>query len=723
MRVMTRRWPDIVLGAAVFVAAFIPRASTWSGTFRGPLVLLEEVDAYYHLRRIELALANSFTIPGIDSYVNHPTGARIDWTPGFDLLFAFVYHLLSKLTTAPLTPAAVGAVGVAVLGSGAAVAALLLARRWGLWGAVAAGMAVAWSPAAVAYSRVGRLDHHAIEPLWLLIMCAAYVWSRARPSGRRAAALGAVLVLATFFWPGMALYAGAMAVAFALESAFTAGTTDAAIARDAAIAYAIATVLASLLAFASPWSDAIVYYAISWFQPLLFGAIAAGFGLVFLLERRGVARRRAWLVGAAVPVVLGSAALMLGTASFGRGLAFLFRTDVVATGLLESRSLVQLGFGYALSWLTPVGVLIPALWGAALVISMRRRKLDPLVAAALAMGVLALPLTILQMRFGPHCAVVSALLAGWLIAQVDRRPLKAGLVALLMATLAWNVRPATLPDSAVHPYLLGGFDALVWLRQSAPGTSHFRRPVQSPEYGVAAEWVWGHWITQIGQKPNIANPLGQTPANVQGVRDVARLFLAETEAEALALIERLDIRYVMLSSIPVTLPDMAAQAGRDPARYVATSDDGAPSFRAPFFATFHSRLYLDGGAARNGSAPMSRMRLVFESRARIEFMGTRPAVRIFEAVAGARLHGTCRSDAVEVRAQVADSAVIYTVRETPAADGTFVVRMPYATEATAASLPARIRVVCGDAEYDVAVSESDVLDGRDVTIQRSSVSP
>jgi asparagine N-glycosylation enzyme membrane subunit Stt3 len=718
-----RRWPDIVLGAAVFVAAFFPRASTWSGTFRGPLVLLEEVDPYYHLRRIELALANNFSIPGADTYVNHPFGARIDWAPGFDLLFALVYHLLSKMTAAPLTPAAVGAVGVAVLGSVAAAAAALLARRWGLWAAVAAGLAVAWSPAAVAYSRVGRLDHHAIEPFWLVALCAAYAWSRARPSHGRAAALGGVLVLGTFFWPGMAFYAAALALAFALENwfmdapagAFMDAPAGAFAARDAAIAYVVATALATLLALASPWSGDVVYYALSWFQPLLFAGIAAGFAVVAWLEQRGVEKRRAWALGGAVPLTLGAAALVLGTGSLGRGLAFLFRSDVVATSLLESRSLVELGPGYALRWLTPVGVLLPALWVAAAVLSVRRRTPDPLLAAALALGALAVPLTVLQMRFGPHCAVVSGLLAGWLITRAYRGVVKAALVAAVAATLAWGVRPATLPDSAVHPYLLGGFDALVWLRQSAPATSHFRRPLEPAEYGVAAEWVWGHWITQIGQKPNIANPLGQTPASMQGVREVARLFLAESEAEALAMIERLDIRYLLLSAIPVTLPEMAVHAGRDPARYVVTGADGTRSFRPPFFDTFHSRLYLGGGA--DEAAPVSRVRLVFESRVRIEFMGTRPAVRIFEVVRGARLHGTCRSDAVEVNAQLAASDVVYTVRNTPAEDGAFAVRMPYASEATEASIPARIRVRCEDDEVDVVVSERDVLDGRDVLIR------
>jgi dolichyl-phosphooligosaccharide-protein glycotransferase len=526
-----------------------------------------------------------------------------------------------------------------------------------------------------------------------------------------------VLVLGTFFWPGMAFYAAALALAFVLEGWFEDAPSGALTARDAAVAYVVATVLATLLAVSSPWAGEVVYYALSWFQPLLFAAIAAGFAAAAWLEHRGVGKRRAWALGGAVPLTLGTAVLVLGTGSFGRGLAFLFRRDVVAAALLESRSLLELGPGYALSWLTPVGVLLPVLWVAAAVLSVRRRNPDPLLAAALALGALAVPLTVLQMRFGPHCAVVSGLLAGWLIARADRDVVKAALTTVLMATLAWGVRPATLPDSAVHPYVLGGFDALLWLRQSAPATSHFRRPLERPEYGVAAEWVWGHWITQVAQKPNIANPLGQTPANVQGVQEVARLFLAESEAEALAMIDRLGIRYLLLSSIPVTLPELAVQAGRDPSRYVVTGQDGTRSFRPPFFDTFHSRLYLDGGAGRDDAAPVSRIRLVFESRVRIEFMGMRPAVRVFEVVPGARLHGTCRSDAVEVHAEPADSDLVYSVRHTPAADGAFVVRLPYASEATEASIPARIRVRCADEEADVVVSERDVLDGRDVTIQ------
>lgn len=704
-----RRWAGALLAAAVFVAALAPRASTWQSTFARPVVLLEEVDAYYHLRRIELALANDLVPPAVDTYNNHPVGARVDWPPGFDISFALTWHLLSKLTPLEVSPAAVGAVGVAVLGSLAAATAAVLAARWGLAAALAAGLSVAFSPAAVAYSRVGRLDHHAVEPLCLLVLAWVYAWFRKRTSTAGAAVLGAVVALSTFFWVGAAFYAATLALAFALEARLV----DAPLARRGAVAYLVAAGTAGLLALSSPWGRDLeaVYYALSWFQPLIFLALGLAFAVVMWLEGRGVEGRRAWAVGAATLAVSGGLVLLPAGESVGRGLDFLLGSDPVAATILESRSLVETGFAYALSWLTPVALALPALWIATVVIAFRRKLLDPLLAAALALGLLAAPFTLLQMRFGPHAAVVAGLLAAWLVGRAARPLVAGGAVAVLAASLAWGVRPATLPDSAVHPYLLGGFDALTWLRTAPPRTSHVYQPWKRPEYGVAAEWTWGHWITQIGQKPNVANPLGQTPANLRGVEEVARLLLAESGSEALARARRLDVRYLLLSPIPVTVSELAAQAGRDPLRYVTRHPEGSDDFHPPFFETFHSRLYLGGGAA-----PVAGVRLVFESRVRIDFLGSRPAVRIFEVVPGASLTGTCEADLVEVRADLEGRELVYTAREVPGPDGRWALELPYASEPAEASIPARITVRCGEEEVPVEVSERDVLEGREVAV-------
>jgi hypothetical protein len=727
------------VGLGVFLAAIAPRLSTWAGTFRGPLVFLEEVDAWYHLRRIELALANGVRLPAVDTYNNYPSSTAVDWPPGFDVLFALAWHLLSKVTPVTLTPAAVGAVGVAILGSLAAAAlAITAASRWGLWASLAAGLAVAWSPAAVAYSRVGRLDHHAIEPPALVALCAAYAWARRKPSAVRAAGLGGVMAGFTVLWPGMALYAAVLALAFAGE-VWTAGPQvaeeadgggsrhgeawrgEAPVVRQGALAYLVAAAVSAGLAFTSPWGRGmeVVYYALSWFQPLLFGALALAFGAVYGLRARGVACGRAWAVaglglGVAVLVVLAA-----GSGSVARGLDFLLRRGAVAATLLESRSLVETGPGYALRWLTPVGLALPILCIAAGAVTVRRkRRMMPLLAAALAVGALAAPFALLQIRFGPHAAVASGLLLAWLVGRAKRRIVAGGVVAVAAGFLAWGVRPATLPDSAVHPYLLGGFDALMWLRRNAPPTSHFHRPLERPEYGVAAEWVWGHWITQIGRKPNIANPLSQTPENLRGIDDVARLFMAESEEEALDIAERRDVRYVLLSAIPVTVSQLAVQAGRDPERYVSPSGGGPPTFHPPFFRTFHSRLYLGGGAGGDGVEvePVARARLVFESRTRIEFLGLRPTVRIYELVPGALLRGRCGSEEVEARAALRDRPLVYAFRTRPGPTGEFALRVPYASEGTEASSPARVTVRCGERATEVEIAEQDVREGRDVTV-------
>jgi len=523
----------------------------------------------------------------------------------------------------------------------------------------------------------------------------------------------------------MAFYAAALAPALALEALVNRVRDGRAgerlsPARHGLVAYLAATAVAAALALTTPWGRdlQVVYYALSWFQPLVFGALALAFGAVAWLERRGVDRRRAWLAGALGLAASAAVFGLAGSGTLAQGVEFLVRSDPVAATLLESRSLVELGAGYAVRWLTLVGVALPALWAAAAILAIRRGRLDPLLAAALAVGLLAGLMTVLQMRFGPHAAVAAGLLAAWLVGQL-RRALPAGAaVAVMAALLAWGVRPATLPDSAVHPYLLGGFDALVWLRHAPPPTSHYHQPWRRPEYGVAAEWVWGHWITQIGRKPNIANPLGQTARNREGVAEIARLFLAESEAEADSIIARLGIRYLLLSSIPVTVSELAVQAGRDPSRYVLRGPDGADTFLQPFYDTFHSRLYLGGGAGVGPTEPVSGVRLVFESRVRIDFQGRpMPAVRIFEVVPGATLHGRCASDVVEAWAALEDADLVYAVRGAPGPDGEFALAMPYASERTRAAIPARITVRCGEHEVVVDVAEQDVLAGRRVEVR------
>lgn len=706
-------WSRALLAAAVFVAALAPRASTWSGTFESGVVLLEEVDPYHHLRRIELALANGLVPPSVDTYNNHPTGAVVDWPPGFDVGLALAWHLYSRALPEPAAPAAFGAVAVAVLGSMAAAALALFVARWGLLAGLAAGLALAWSPAAVAYSRVGRLDHHAIEPLCLVALCAAYAWSRRRASPARAATLGVLLSLTTVFWIMSAFYAAALALPVALES----WTRREALARHGAIAFGAAAATSSILALLSPWGREleVVYYALSWFQPLVFASLALGFLAVHRTEAGGRDRRRAWAVGGMV-LTVGIALLLVSSDTLGRGFAFLLAEDPGAKTLVESRSLADTGAAYALAWLGPVGLALPLLLVSAVVIATRRNLIDAPLAAGVAMALPALLLGLLQVRFGPHAAVASALLAGWLIGRVERPAIAAGTVAALAGLSAWVVRPSTLPDSMVHPYLLGGFDALVWLRQAPPPTSHYRRPTEPPEYAVAAEWVWGHWITQIGQKPNVANPLGQSPTHLRGSEEIALLFLEESEEDALARMERLDVRYLLLSAIPVTVTDLARLAGRDPERYVTRDADGRDTFLPAFFDTFHTRLYVGGGAGQHETAPLSGVRLVFESRSRIEFLGARSAVRIFEVVPGATLVGRCDANSVEARARPDGTDVVLTVRTVPDPNGAFALTVPYSSEPTPASIRARVVVHCGAEEIPVEISERDVLEGRTVAV-------
>lgn len=97
--------------------------------------------------------------------------------------------------------------------------------------------------------------------------------------------------------------------------------------------------------------------------------------------------------------------------------------------------------------------------------------------------------------------------------------------------------------------------SLSWLKENTPdpfGNSDFYYEVYQPPppgesyqypetaYGVLAWWDYGHLITRIAHRIPVSNPFQQ------GVPPVARFFIAQDEASATEIIERLRVRYVIV---------------------------------------------------------------------------------------------------------------------------------------------------------------------------------
>ncbi len=106
------------------------------------------------------------------------------------------------------------------------------------------------------------------------------------------------------------------------------------------------------------------------------------------------------------------------------------------------------------------------------------------------------------------------------------------------------------------------YSALSWLKENTPnpfGEPDFYYEVYKapppeesynyPEtaYGVLAWWDYGHWITRIAHRIPLSNPFQQ------GVTPVAHFFIAQDEASATEVVERLGVRYIIVSKDVATV--------------------------------------------------------------------------------------------------------------------------------------------------------------------------
>ena len=248
--------------------------------------------------------------------------------------------------------------------------------------------------------------------------------------------------------------------------------------------------------------------------------------------------------------------------------------------------------------------------------------------------------------------------------------------------------------------------ALDWLREESPPAGDAEDFAARPAGSVMAFWHYGHWLTYVAQRANVACPFGNTAQHQRGLDRSQAFFGARTEADAVALCTQLGVRYVLSPDLP--LPLVVAQAGLDPRKLheqeaMATSLHLWRGLRAP-----------------RRAGPLRRFRLV------AEFAGTWPggrpyATRVFEFVPGARLVvGAPPGGTVTFRVRLADEdgrTIDYVASARPNEAGVVELRVPYATEGSAsrfrAAGPARVLWSDGSAERGarVTIPESAVQTG------------
>jgi asparagine N-glycosylation enzyme membrane subunit Stt3 len=137
-------------------------------------------------------------------------------------------------------------------------------------------------------------------------------------------------------------------------------------------------------------------------------------------------------------------------------------------------------------------------------------------------------------------------------------------------------------------------------------------PALSEASSVIAPWSLGHFLLYDAELPVVANNFGY------GFLDSIRFFLADSEADALAIARRHRARWILATDLAARMNDYAAYLGHPP--YIEARADG-PAPTPAYFSTMQSRLYDFEGKGFEGPGisvpPLSKIRPLFHSRSAI----------------------------------------------------------------------------------------------------------
>jgi asparagine N-glycosylation enzyme membrane subunit Stt3 len=618
---------------AACLLALLLRLGTFPDVFVGGTPLVGGTDGYYHLRRALLTLENWPRVPQHDAFLGPPARGLIAWPPLFD----FTLATLAKLY--PAEPiAALEAVGVrlpVLLGVAQVLLAAGLARRlMGRPAAICTAFLVAVLPAAVRYTLLGALDHDPAVEVLAMVALLPLAGALSSPRGRPWAAVPLVagaLAALPLTWGGSELHLGLVGLAV-LGAVLGGGWRRVApAAAILAIAAALAVVVVSPFAAASPWNerDGEAFAGLSWLHVAVLACLGLGAVVVAWVGRASLSRR----ARVAVLVAGGAQALVLVVllptvlAPLVAGLRYAGREDAFLASAAESRPLLRLLGPFdvrpALVRLSALPLLLPLFlrgrWRT------RESSAWGFVAAWFA-G--ALVLALLQARYAHAAVLPLAVLAGMAWQNLHSRAKRLLWLAALLPCF-----PAFLPVPGFEGLRIyrrtndlvssGMAEVVVYLARTSPPPAAWLDPDGEAGGAVLAPWSYGHWIHWLGRRATVANPLG--PYGQTGFRDAARFWLLDDPGAVLELLKRHQVRWVVAPTSPDPPWSLAALAGDDPSPWLAETPGAS------------DRLGRGMGARLASSRELPWLRQVYCTGAsRLRADGSlEPLLRVYELVSEA----------------------------------------------------------------------------------------
>jgi asparagine N-glycosylation enzyme membrane subunit Stt3 len=340
----------------------------------------------------------------------------------------------------------------------------------------------------------------------------------------------------------------------------------------------------------------------------------------------------------------------------------------------------------------------------------------------------------MQLRFSNSFSVAWSLLLAWSLVEITSRararfPERGGnqWIALLIGiiVLLFVVLPSVMSYRAYALNIVGALRGEPprrnyverlqvirermsdWIRNNTAPTDGWLDERAVPEYGILAPWSAGHVLKYVSRRPVVQDNFGDD-AGLEGFEAAHRYFRANSEEGALAAMEGMRVRYVVVRA-------SENQNRRD--RFPRAMQTRLEKYRG-------SERWMVAKDTHQDPMHFSALehhRLIFESPALWPSSGQEePLYQIFEIVTGARVEGVAnKGDTVVARLKVQTrngNAFEYVNRVRADAEGRWQMRLPYSNEpfSNAVDTAPLYELESGDARATFRVSETEVISGRRV---------
>lgn len=719
----------VAIAFAVVLAIGI-RMLPWSQVFT-PLGVRfgPDGDAYYHALRARI-LVQEHRVVWRDPGLSYPEGADVPWPPLLDLLIAVPSWLAGGSVPSTGTVERVAAVLPVVLAALGVLAATLLAREvLGRRGAVAAGLLLAVVPVHVAYTGVGRPDHHVLEVLLLTALLGVYAAALGRPSRARwpwAVLFGALLTAAFWSWVGSVLFLvllGVLVLGAHILSWDGAGSRAVRAVGSGAATAALLTAVTFALLGPPAALGRVALGGVSALPVLAAGGVALWCAALAAAERlrpgAGPWRRAAEgvvaagvVAGALLAVPSLRAAVLHGLRAAGHGgeWGFILETRSLlggAGGVGERARAVFANFGL-LPILAIAGIGELARWW-------RDPARRPAAVFVAALGLVFVPLAAHMSRFGYYAAVPLAVYGAMGLAAVARAGsrwgVRAGAASALVAALVGMA--STIPGTQAATAPSARLEGVV--RAVAPLASG----MLPAEGALLVRWDAGHHARYYSGRPVVASPFGADIGR-DAMADTAAFFLAEDPAAAEEVLSRHGVRWVVIDDPASAALEAFSFAGGATPPVTRAHDEVRGDYihcEESFDRLVAARLFYEAGSASSvNPAALGAYRLVAEVGAR----GGRPAARLFEVVKGASvtLRGAKPGGTVVATVTIATpiQQLSWRAAGRASASGEVTLRLPVATGGNGQTLAGPYVASDGERRVAFATTPEQVVGGEHLTV-------